>query len=432
MPQVELGKVLGFHKPKLKNLPDNRLILPYTHIGMEFEFEKVGKITKDEEYLLSTYWTDKKDDSLHDGGREYVFASPLFGADVTEAVTNLLSVAQSNQWACTLRTGIHVHMDARDLTVAQLRGMLAYYLILEPAIYAWVGDGREANNFCLPWYKSEGSIQDAIRILRSMDSYTGTREGETVVATCGEFHKYAGLNLQALSNYGSLEFRQLRTTLDPARVIQWLNMLLSIKKAAMDAPSSTMSIVSDAVRRGMFETLRAVFDRSTAKEILDKGGDDVLKDMRAVGCSNAIEFIVESLNQNKAYTYESVPVAAKATNHPGIDKWMGLKFPKGVAQAEPMPSEEDPFYDEDFSYFNEIERLFGTATAVEYHESMDEDRRHEYEAYVDADLQRRRARREEAVPTPPQWYTLNAAPPLRVPAMRFTTDNMIINDTIEE
>lgn len=332
MSPVEVGRALGMRKAKLKNSPDNTLVLPNTSLGVEFEFERVTKISQDDLAAIGMHWTMKEDHSLHDAGKEFAFIEPLFGADVVDAIHNLTKIATVNRWACTLRTGIHVHMDARDLTNYQLKGLLAYYLMFEPAIYAWVGGGREANNFCVPWYKSEGSIQDAITILQMLDMFGKDEEStDSLLNKCDHFHKYAGLNLRSLANFGSIEFRQLPTTTDRGRIFNWINILLRLKKAATEAPESTMVLVQDVWRRGIRESLYSVFGQEIAAAMLQENSYNTLDDIRTVGCSNAVELIVESSNHGAAKTSTLYPYKdtnQKRLQHKGVTAWLEKNFPK--------------------------------------------------------------------------------------------------------
>lgn len=229
--------------------PDARLVLPTCRLGLEFEYEHVPNKNLPAKEGWTALYKYHEDNSLKDRGAEYVFATPLFGKDALCAIEGICKHATAEGWKSTLRTGIHVHMDVRDLEVPQLVGLCLLYALYEPVIYRWVGDERDANIFCLPWYAAEGGVMQAANIVR-----TALRDKESGDGNLGmaaeAYDRYAGLNLQALQKFGSVEFRHLKTTLDFDRILTWVNIILSLKNATFRVPTSDGAILREAVERG--------------------------------------------------------------------------------------------------------------------------------------------------------------------------------------
>jgi hypothetical protein len=217
-----IGYDLGFPPESALNTPDHRLIMPKCPLGLEFEFERViaGLPTTE---AWPQYWERKRDDSLHDRGMEFVFRRPFFGTDVITAVTGLCNFAKTAGYVSSIRTGLHVHVDVRDLEMNQLVNMLVLYALFEPTLYKFVGNDRDENVFCLPWYKSHGAILKISQI--------ASTKSEKLKGVAGQLRneKYAGLNLDPLARFGSVEFRQALTTTDVDWVYNWINVCLSLK-----------------------------------------------------------------------------------------------------------------------------------------------------------------------------------------------------------
>jgi hypothetical protein len=330
-----IGKIFGKEKSRLSYMPDELLLMPTTAVGLEFEFEGVKSSEKMME-ALAEYWEAHGDNSLHDNGLEFVFHSPMFGRDVISAVKVLLAEATTRKFKTSLRTGIHVHLDARDLSYPQLIGLVLYYLMFEPAIYSWVGQRREANNFCLPWYKTEGSLSDAAELLRAIRQAVQYNEHDIEVSKLADnFHKYAGLNLKPLHQYGSIEFRHLETVTDFTKVLQWINIPLALKKAALAAPESSMVVVNGVLNRGINKSLFHIFEEKTANEMIHNNLD-LVKEIKEIGIPNAIELLSE-LDKASTFSPDDWQRQQKLDTHIGIERWQKRNFPKDLSDGREKP-----------------------------------------------------------------------------------------------
>src|SRR6185312_4452554 len=224
---MSLSRVLGKPKGKQSFKIDSRWVLPECLIGLEHEYEGVKDRTLPI-HSFSELWSYHEETSLKDLGAEYVLSNPLFGEDLSNALQWMTDHAVGQKWKCTKRTGIHVHMDVRDLEVPQLAGLSLLYAALEPLIYKWVGDSRDVSHFCVPLYKADDALFDACSIIRS--AFQDQKAGSSLTLKKSEdFKRYAGFNLHALHKFGSIEFRHLQTTHDRQRIEDWINILMAIK-----------------------------------------------------------------------------------------------------------------------------------------------------------------------------------------------------------
>lgn len=301
---ANVSSLLGKPRDSRSFAEDKRFVLPDTRLGLEFEFEKVenNKLPKDSPEAM--LWEFHRDDSLKDKGAEYVFASPLFGKDAYDAIKWLMEYSAASKWVSSLRTGIHVHVDIRDLEVDQLVGMIILYSIVEPVLFEWIGDNREHNNHCVPYYRADDSLMEAISIVQKAHSDVkfGT---QSCLKTAELYSRYSAMNLKALADHGSVEFRHMKTTFDFNRVITWINMLMCIKSCAFKVPTSDGAIVKMAEAMQPEDFLTYIFG-DYAKQLITPRTEALLKEF-------------------------GIPTARDLALHSdSSSKWRLIEYPKGV------------------------------------------------------------------------------------------------------
>lgn len=262
----------------------------------------------------------------------------MFGVDAETALLELLTAARANKWATSMRCGIHVHMDVRDLSPNQLAGLVGYYCLFEPAIYRWVGDSREFNNFCLPFYRASGSLEQAASVLTTLYQPTGI---ENTVRTITGFHRYAGLNLKSIAERGSIEFRHLQTTTDLPRIVKWINIIFSLKAAAARvAASNRHAVLGDVWSQNPSDLVHSIMP-AVAEEL--RSYADFEEGVRMIGYPTALDLLTKV---DAAYydpvvppvydSWEDAPPKDAAT-HEGYRAWMVRNFPK-----DEQPTKERP------------------------------------------------------------------------------------------
>lgn len=189
-------------------------------IGIEIEVEGFALP------FLEKYWRNEEDGSLQGPeSREYVLKKPMTLKEVRSALDHLDSEYKRSSTTVndTVRAGVHVHINCQQLTMTQLYNFMTIYLILEGVLVKWCGDSRCGNVFCL-------RASDAEWILTQIRQAAGHRK------FFDTFHsdnlRYASMNLKALGDYGSLEFRAMRGTRDLDLIYIWAETLLGLREFA--------------------------------------------------------------------------------------------------------------------------------------------------------------------------------------------------------
>lgn len=183
-----------------------------TYLGIEVEVENVY------EYKGSSpYWRMKDDGSLRNNGREFV-TPPIRAWRVEQALTVLLSDLNQDV-EFTERTSIHVHMNIRTLTVAQLEALILTYLLFEKSLFNFVEKRRYNSVFCVPICETPMGNNLSQLILNKNPVFG--------------WQKYTALNTLPIIDFGTIEFRHLEGTNDIEKIITWINLILSLKKFAL-------------------------------------------------------------------------------------------------------------------------------------------------------------------------------------------------------
>ena len=189
-------------------------------VGIEIEAENVHATSE----AIPNGWLMTTDGSLRNRGVELVSQLPIRSAGGVEAkVGRACAMLQEHDATTSIRTGIHVHVNMQDITLAKLRNILLAYALAEPALYAYCGEDRENNPYCIPWY-------DAPDALVSYSRFCHSPHSPVLIRRVVGVNKYSGLYIGPLGRFGTIEFRHLPTTLDPRRVIEWVNILQNLCK----------------------------------------------------------------------------------------------------------------------------------------------------------------------------------------------------------
>lgn len=232
-------------------------------LGIEIEIEGTNLPRLD-----NGNWRTEADGSLRGESAEYVFSSPKSLLGTRKALLELGGQLEANgsQVEDSGRAGVHVHVNCQELTITQLYNFATLYLILEDLLVEWCGEDRVGNLFCLGAQHAEFTC---LSLARAMD----IKEWRQVFYT--DELRYASMNLKSLGQYGSLEFRAMRSTGDMEAIYKWAKTLLQLRKFAEKAPNP-----QEFVYQMSFGGEEAFVDHHLpllAEEVKVKGWKDSLK-----------------------------------------------------------------------------------------------------------------------------------------------------------
>lgn len=174
-----------------------------------------------------TNWRVTTDGSLKgEEAREYVLTKPMTYLEFCNALTELkTALKESNSRVdISVRAGVHTHINVQDLTPLELFNYITLCILMEELLAEFCGKNRIGNLFCL-------RATDANYLIKVIKD----------VAETGNFNlfhtddiRYSFMNLKAVVEHGSVEFRGMRSTTDFDVLKQWVQILQKLKKSSKD------------------------------------------------------------------------------------------------------------------------------------------------------------------------------------------------------
>jgi len=192
-----------------------------TFVGVEVELEKVTIHS-----MPSGTWKMTEDGSLKIQGMEFVTIPIQFKYLEVELERLFAGISGEPSTRCS----IHVHINARDFTITELKNFILLYLIFERGFYNFSGNRRD-NNFCIPLSYYPYVVKHFLSQLDKGIFYP-------------KWYKYYGFNLAPLfggdssDSIGTIEFRHMKGTKDVAYILNWINLIVSLKISAKKMKTS--------------------------------------------------------------------------------------------------------------------------------------------------------------------------------------------------
>lgn len=188
---------------------------PTTYIGVEIELEKCVI-----NYFPESTWKHVEDGSLKVQGAEFVtvpIQSRFLEVELDRLFEGIIADTSS-------RCSVHVHINIRDLSMDELVKFILLYSIFEKSLFNFSGN-RWKNNFCVPMYADNHYVLDMINTILKHGSINP------------RWFKYAAFNLSPIfggesSRIGTAEFRHMAGTMDKNKILDWVNLIVSLKIAS--------------------------------------------------------------------------------------------------------------------------------------------------------------------------------------------------------
>lgn len=229
---MRLSTLLSSLEDKSLYATSDELVNNDYFIGLEIELEKATRlahptITKT---FDSYFWDVGADGSLREGA-EVKFNRPLKGANIIKAL-NLFEEGIEKASKMNIhpvlseRTSMHAHLDARDMDLEEINNFILTYMLVEGVLFNYVGYHRIKNNYCRPLIGSDFNNV----LLRMIEAVESDSSNSLYLMRINEYSdKYSALNTKSLSTFGSFEFRQHPGSYKKGEMLEWVNIILSIK-----------------------------------------------------------------------------------------------------------------------------------------------------------------------------------------------------------
>lgn len=234
---ISLSGVTGQKPMEVEFKGSELLVCNRTAVGIEVELENFANASLQGKNGKLSYWQSTHDGSLKHNGIELIgcvsagsnIYLPLVGENVVKGLEELKEVFELNEKhgyvpELSERTSVHVHIDVRDMSAEELHRMLLLYLVFEIPLFKFAGEHRKNNAYCIPLAQNK-------MLLGRLDHLRG-ESPSGILTTINQGTKYDAANIYSVRQKGSVEFRMHEGCTDTGRLLNWINLLLSLKVAA--------------------------------------------------------------------------------------------------------------------------------------------------------------------------------------------------------
>lgn len=249
------------------NFPDSeqgKLIKFDNFVGVEFESENGS--------FNGLYNDIPRDCGIeHDGSLDNgieVQTPPRKGLALENMIDSVTSVLNDHGFEPTTKAGLHVHIDIRDIkdNPRKLSRLFKTLFVSEDILFSMLPPSRWQNTYCNPLSKTYGFDDFKAKIFEQVDTTMADLTcdrihliSETEPEPLDEFGHYAwcynypasartwckkqkldidyikknptrymAVNVQAMFEHGTIEFRHHASTLNPIKVKNWIKLLLTL------------------------------------------------------------------------------------------------------------------------------------------------------------------------------------------------------------
>jgi hypothetical protein len=208
------------------------------NVGIELEIEYLNGVPN---ITLEGPWRAVEDHSLRNG-MEYVTRQPLkVGPELFEKIKLMTDKINKHPLNLSSRTSVHIHRNIQDFTPVQMWTTLLAYWILEAPLLAFCGETRRRNLFCLSLHEAPGILSYCYEDLAKSTPFISFKESRC---------KYGGQNLSCIARLGSIEYRGMRGSADPALIHLWATTVYELGERAKQFrdPAALMDFYLDSTK----------------------------------------------------------------------------------------------------------------------------------------------------------------------------------------
>lgn len=174
-------------------------------------------------------WKVKGDGSLGPGGNELV--SPILsGESGLEQLYKICEVFKKNNFSVKNDCGLHIHVNAKDLTALQIINVAKRYQQNEEVIDGWMKNNRRENEneFCYS-LKNHNFF---------FEKFLNSEQDKKPEILCSFINnRYYKVNIRSFVRHGTIEFRQHHGTIDFEEISNWAKFCVEFTEASKEVDS---------------------------------------------------------------------------------------------------------------------------------------------------------------------------------------------------
>lgn len=224
----KLDTILGRRFPEIPSMPDEARPLPHASIGIEVELENISRDRVED----GKRWRIYGEEGSIIRGVEFI-SDPIWGTGIRDALEELDTMLAGLDPYVSQRGSVHVHLNMLDMETSALAHLLTLYIMYEPALFRLHDNwNRVQSPFCFPVQSSIQAQKGIALLLKDLSKNRPVINGSYIGT------KYVALNPNNLRSLGTLEFRHMGATTDMQAISNWVDTLLTLKRAAIhDVPT---------------------------------------------------------------------------------------------------------------------------------------------------------------------------------------------------
>ena len=182
-------------------------------------------------HTVGDSWKLVTDGSL-EISRGFELVSPiLVGDEGLETLRRVFAILNDIGCIINRSCGLHVHVDAADCDVADVKAVAKAFIKHEHHFDSLVPPSRRCNRYCTSNLKTlagrdaqgPAARESAIARIDACETVNSLRMMFETNYLGARYHK---LNLEALGRYRTIEFRQHSATLSAAKAIAWVSLCI--------------------------------------------------------------------------------------------------------------------------------------------------------------------------------------------------------------
>lgn len=289
--------------------PKVELPLDNTFIGIEVEMDSDNSTPLILPTEYTPEWQRKRDGSLVNG-YEYVLDVPLKGQEIVNAIYKLYK--KPTEVGRTYTGSTHIHIDMQDhVDVEAIRTLVLLTYAFESVLYAAGDISRQWCGFANRLSSAPSEMVETILTLESVSEFRRAMDN---------FGRYYGLNLAALTRFGSVEFRYFPTAETPEELVRWVKLVQLFKKAAIEIGTTDKLIELLSSEEG-YNSFVATYFSDYPNEVAATDGYDRIRCL--INKALIISKTQNKTKKKKAYTdtlltgrYKNIVTRAMRRNRP--------------------------------------------------------------------------------------------------------------------
>lgn len=163
----------------------------------------------------------------------FEFVSPiLVGKDGLRQIKVVTDALNKYNIKVDKSCGLHVHINADDMTFKQIRNVYALYVRFEKTIDSMMPKSRRGNGnrFCQSMLMNRMGVVNAEQIMDLIKSAKNVNDIRHIYET-----RYKKLNCESYFKYGTIEFRQHSGTTEYEKIYNWILFINAFVQKAKES-----------------------------------------------------------------------------------------------------------------------------------------------------------------------------------------------------